>query len=279
MKNIFCILFLLSSSLTFSKAGTILKRSSESETKGQTSPITWFILQQVNALGARLEKLRDKAEKSKENNQALQKDVEDLKKKQGDSESAAESLTEVRKDIKQLRKKVNGFDELKQQIKKLVTQSDAQGTNTVANQNNINNIKTELNRIANKTKAIESTGNNNIGEIGKLRSKLKQSMEAWKKTVDGQITSLQKQVNTAMDKGQSGIFGAHDYPTSRFPASTDIKFNPRFDATPSLVYGLYLYDTSGETNSRLSTSIRVDILTKNNQKWTALSISCLGASS
>lgn len=100
MKNIFCVLFLLSSSLTISKAGTILTRSSESETKRQNSPITWFILQQVNALGARLEKLRDKAEKNKENQQALQKDVEDLKKKQGDSESAEESLTEVRKDIK-----------------------------------------------------------------------------------------------------------------------------------------------------------------------------------
>lgn len=88
----------------------------------------------------------------------------------------------------------------------MFTQSEAQGTNTVANQNNINNIKTELNRIVNKTKAIESTGNNNIGEIGKLRSKLKQSMEARKTIVDGQITTLQKQVNTAMDKGMLSTF-------------------------------------------------------------------------
>lgn len=214
MKNIFCILFLLSSSLTFSKAGTILKRSSESETKGQTSPITWFILQQVNSLGARLEKLRDKAEKSKENNQALQKDVEDLKKKQGDSESAAESLTEVRKDIKQLRKKVNGFDELKQQIKKLVTQSDAQGTNIAANQNNIKHLRTDVNLTKSKTKAIESIGNNNKGDIGKVKSKLtglQQSVEARKKTVDGQITSLQKQVNTAMDKGMLSIIDISKY--------------------------------------------------------------------
>ncbi|CAC5399891.1 unnamed protein product [Mytilus coruscus] len=238
---------------------TNLKRSSDSETKGQNSPITWFILQQVNALGERLEKLRDKAEKSKENNQALQKDVEDLKKKQGGSEYAAESLTEMRKDIKQLRKKVNGIDELKKQIKKLVTQSETQGTNTAANQNNIKHIRTEVNQVKSKTKAIQSTGNNNKGKISRLRSKLtglEQSVKARQKIVDGKITSFQRQVNTAMDKGQSGTFGAHAYPQVKFPASRDIKFNPQFDATPSLVYGLYLYDTWKDTNPRLSTYIR-----------------------
>lgn len=208
MKNVFCILFLLSSSLTISKAGTILKRSPDLETKGQNSPITWFILQQVNALGARLEKLRDKAEKSKENNQALQKDVEDLKKKQGGSESTAESLTEMRKNIKQLGKKVSRIDELKQQIKKFATQSEAHGNNTMAYQNNTKHLRTDVNLIKSKTKAIESTGNNNRGEIGKLRSKLnrlKQRMDARKKIVDGQITSLQKKVNTAIDKGMLSI--------------------------------------------------------------------------
>ncbi|XP_076075374.1 uncharacterized protein LOC143046218 [Mytilus galloprovincialis] len=54
---------------------------------------------------------------------------------------------------------------------------------------------------------------------------------------------------------QSGVFGEHAYPEMKFPASAYITFNPPFTATPALVYGLYLYDSSKNTNSRLVTSV------------------------
>ncbi|CAG2236838.1 unnamed protein product [Mytilus edulis] len=54
---------------------------------------------------------------------------------------------------------------------------------------------------------------------------------------------------------QSGVFGEHAYPEIKFPASGYITFNPPFTAVPALVYGLYLYDTSKDSNSRLVTDV------------------------
>ncbi|XP_071128552.1 uncharacterized protein [Mytilus edulis] len=54
---------------------------------------------------------------------------------------------------------------------------------------------------------------------------------------------------------QSGVFGEHAYPEIKFPASGYITFNPPFTAVPALVYGLYLYDTSKGSNSRLFTDV------------------------
>ncbi|XP_063447689.1 uncharacterized protein LOC134727241 [Mytilus trossulus] len=54
---------------------------------------------------------------------------------------------------------------------------------------------------------------------------------------------------------QSGVFGEHAYPEIKFPASGYITFNPPFTAVPALVYGLYLYDSSKNTNSRLVTNV------------------------
>ncbi|CAC5393772.1 unnamed protein product [Mytilus coruscus] len=54
---------------------------------------------------------------------------------------------------------------------------------------------------------------------------------------------------------QSGVFGEHAYPEMKFPASGYITFNPPFTAVPALVYGLYLYDSSKDTNSRLVTDV------------------------
>ncbi|XP_071133208.1 uncharacterized protein [Mytilus edulis] len=54
---------------------------------------------------------------------------------------------------------------------------------------------------------------------------------------------------------QSGVFGEHAYPERKFPVSRYITFNPPFTAVPALVYGLYLYDTSKDSNSRLVTEV------------------------
>ncbi|XP_063445817.1 uncharacterized protein LOC134725715 isoform X2 [Mytilus trossulus] len=54
---------------------------------------------------------------------------------------------------------------------------------------------------------------------------------------------------------QSGVFGEHAYPEIKFPASGYITFNPPFSDVPALVYGLYLYDTSKDSNSRLVTDV------------------------
>ncbi|XP_076075375.1 uncharacterized protein LOC143046219 [Mytilus galloprovincialis] len=69
------------------------------------------------------------------------------------------------------------------------------------------------------------------------------------------INELIKQASRTRQGCQSGVFGEHAYPEIKFPASGYITFNPPFTATPALVYGLYLYDSSKNTNSRLVTSV------------------------
>ncbi|XP_071128551.1 uncharacterized protein [Mytilus edulis] len=64
-----------------------------------------------------------------------------------------------------------------------------------------------------------------------------------------------KQASRTRQGCQSGVFGKHAYPEIKFPASTYITFDPPFTATPALVYGLYLYDSSKDANSRLVTDV------------------------
>ncbi|XP_071128878.1 uncharacterized protein [Mytilus edulis] len=64
-----------------------------------------------------------------------------------------------------------------------------------------------------------------------------------------------KQASRTREGCQSGVFGEHAYPEIKFPASGYITFNPPFTAVPALVYGLYLYDTWKDSNSRLVTDV------------------------
>lgn len=73
---VLCILF----SGVFSK--TALKRN-ESDKDGITSPLLRLIIQQLNALGSRVEKLRDIANESQKEIISVKRDMADLKSKYG----------------------------------------------------------------------------------------------------------------------------------------------------------------------------------------------------
>ncbi|CAG2233280.1 unnamed protein product [Mytilus edulis] len=71
----------------------------------------------------------------------------------------------------------------------------------------------------------------------------------------GKVSSALQRISAIEQKGQSGDFGQHVFPQIRFPTSAYIRFYPPFEYTPAIVYGLYLYDTSKQTNPRMITTV------------------------
>lgn len=56
--------------------------------------------------------------------------------------------------------------------------------------------------------------------------------------------------------GVSGTVGHAGFkPTATWPYSQRIAFNPPFDGTPTVTYGLYTLDSSDETNLRVATLV------------------------
>lgn len=134
---VLCVLF----SGVFSK--TALKRNAD----GKSNPLIWFIIQQLNALGARMEKLRDIAHESQKDMISVKRDIKDLKSRFGTfaTDKNEQSLDGISSKVIAVANKKK-IDHLKEKLDKL---------DTMANKKKIDHLTERLDRmdtLANKKK-------------------------------------------------------------------------------------------------------------------------------
>ncbi|CAC5356435.1 unnamed protein product [Mytilus coruscus] len=129
-----CILF----SSVFAK--TALKRN-EFDKDGKNSPLIWLMIQQLNALGARMEKLRDIAHEGQKDMISMKRDMANLKSKYGNFviDKNDQSLDEINSKVIAVANKKK-IDHLTAKLDKF---------DTVANKNKIDHLEAKLDKFDN----------------------------------------------------------------------------------------------------------------------------------
>ncbi|XP_062571030.1 uncharacterized protein LOC134233050 isoform X2 [Saccostrea cucullata] len=102
-----------------------------------------------------------------------------------------------------------------------------------------------------KSKGIEME--RTIAEMMSTIKTLKTTIEEMKSS----ISSLERDIaNRKEFRCESGGLGQHAAPAPTWPYGQTIKFKTAFQEIPTLTYGLYLLDSAGTVNLRISTEVK-----------------------
>ncbi|XP_071126903.1 uncharacterized protein [Mytilus edulis] len=208
---------------------TALKRN-DSDKDGKNSPLIWFMIQQLNALGARVEKLRDIAHESQKDMISMKRDMADLKSRNGKFaiDKNEQSLDDINSKVIAVANKKK-IDNLTSKIDKF---------DTVANKKKFDRLEARLDKFDNS----------------KLDKQIKQALSQIKRFSDnydnigggdtyvrwGRSTCPSKNGTTLVYSGFSGggYYAAVGAPAEPVCLPTDPNFLKTSGTNSAFIYGM-----------------------------------------